>query len=61
MKGETNLQKILAQGKFAVTSECTPPRRTDIDFVRKNAAQLKGKVDAVNIDDNPIASVRMSS
>jgi methylenetetrahydrofolate reductase (NADPH) len=61
MKAETNLQKILAQGKFAVTSECTPPRGTDIDYVHKNAAQLKGKVDAVNVNDNPTASVRMSS
>ncbi|MFH1673612.1 MAG: methylenetetrahydrofolate reductase [Pseudomonadota bacterium] len=61
MKAETNLQKILSQGKFAVTSECTPPRGTGIDFVHKNAAQLKGKVDAVNVNDNPTASVRMSS
>jgi methylenetetrahydrofolate reductase (NADPH) len=61
MKAETNLQKILAQGKFAVTAECTPPRGTDIDYVHKNVPQLKGKVDAVNVNDNPTASVRMSS
>lgn len=61
MKAETRLQKILARGKFAVTCECTPPRGTDVDLIRKNAARLKGKVDAVNVNDNPIASVRMSS
>ena len=61
MKAETNLQKIIAQGKFAVTCECTPPRGTDVDLIRKNAAELKGKVDAINVNDGPTASVRMSS
>lgn len=61
MKTESNLQKILAQGKFAVTCEFTPPRGTDVNWIRKNAAQLKGKVDAVNVNDNPTANVRMSS
>jgi methylenetetrahydrofolate reductase (NADPH) len=61
MKEETNLQKILARRKFAVTCSCTPPRGTKVDFVYKHAPQLKGKVDAVNVDDNPTASVRMSS
>ena len=61
MNRETNLQKILARGKLAITCAYTPPRGTDVDLVCKNATQLKGKIDAVNIDDNPIASVRMSS
>lgn len=61
MKAETRLQKILAEGKFAVTCEYTPPRGTNLDLIRKNAAQLKGKVDAVNVNDNSTASVRMSS
>ncbi|MBW2568199.1 MAG: methylenetetrahydrofolate reductase [Deltaproteobacteria bacterium] len=61
MKAETRLQKILAQGKFAVTCEYTPPRGTNLDLIRKNATQLKGKVDAVNVNDNPTASVKMSS
>ncbi len=61
MKTETNLQKILALGKFAVTCEFTPPRGTDMDWIRQNAAQLGGKVDAVNVNDNPTACVRMSS
>ncbi len=61
MKAETRLQKILAQGKFVVTCECTPPRGTDVGQLLKDVAQIKGKVDAVNVNDNPTASVRMSS
>ena len=61
MKAETNLQRILAQGEFAVTCEFTPPRGIDAGLMRENAVQLKGKVDAVNVGDNSTASVRMSS
>lgn len=61
MKAETTLQKMLSQGKFTVTCEFTPPRGTDLDFIRNNATQLKGKVDAVNVDDGPAANVRLSS
>ncbi len=61
MSAETNLQKILAQGNFAVTCELNPPRGIDVDLTRETATQLKGKVDAVNVSDNSVASVRMSS
>lgn len=61
MKAETNLQKTLAQGGFAVTCEFNPPRGIDVASVRENAKGLKGKVDAVNVSDNSSASVRMSS
>ena len=61
MKAETNLQKILAQGEFAVTCELSPPRGTNLDYIQKCAAQLKGKVDAVNVNDGPKANARMSS
>lgn len=61
MKAETNLQKILALGKFAVTCELAPPRGTDLDLIYKATTLLKGKVDAVNVNDGPAASVRMSS
>ena len=61
MKAETNLQRILAQGEFAVTCEFSPPRGIDVGLMRENAVQLKGRVDAVNVGDNPTASVRMSS
>jgi methylenetetrahydrofolate reductase (NADPH) len=61
MKAETNLQRTLAQGEFAVTCEFSPPRGIDVGLMRENAVQLKGKVDAVNVGDNSTASVRMSS
>ena len=61
MNRETNLQAILSAGKFAVTCEYTPPCGTDCDLIRRNAAQLKAKIDAVSVNDNPTARVRMSS
>ena len=61
MKAETNLQRTLAQGAFAVTCEFNPPRGIDVDLMRDNAAKLQGKVDAVSVNDNFNARVRMSS
>ncbi|MDP2646705.1 MAG: methylenetetrahydrofolate reductase [Desulfobacterales bacterium] len=57
----SNLQKILSQGTFAVTSECGPPRGADATVIRKKGELLKGYVDAVNVTDNQTAIVRMSS
>jgi methylenetetrahydrofolate reductase (NADPH) len=57
----SKLQEILSQGKFAVTSECGPPRGANAEVVRKKGALLKGYVDAVNVTDNQTAVVRMSS
>jgi len=63
MKAEplSNLQKILSQGKFAVTAECGPPRGANQDVITKKVELLKGYVDAVNVTDNQTAIVRMSS
>jgi len=61
MKTESRLEKILAAGHLAVTSECGPPRGALPDVVRKKAAYLKGIVDAINVTDNQTAMVRMSS
>lgn len=61
MKSGSRLEKILSSGQFAVTGECGPPRGADPDAIRKKAAHLKGKVDAVNVTDNQTAVVRMSS
>jgi methylenetetrahydrofolate reductase (NADPH) len=55
------LQQILADGGFAVTAECGPPRGADPEIVRKKGELLKGFVDAVNVTDNQTAIVRMSS
>ncbi len=61
MKTESRLEKILAAGHLAVTSECGPPRGALPDEVREKAAYLKGVVDAINVTDNQTAMVRMSS
>jgi methylenetetrahydrofolate reductase (NADPH) len=61
MKSETNLEKVLAEGHFAVTGELGPPKGTSADFVRRKAEILRNYVDAVNITDNQTAVVRMSS
>ncbi len=61
MKTESRLEKILAAGHLAVTSECGPPRGAHPGEVRKKANYLKGIVDAINVTDNQTAMVRMSS
>ncbi len=61
MKTESNLEKVLAAGHLAVTSECGPPRGCQPDEVIRKGKFLEGIVDAVNITDNQTAMVRMSS
>lgn len=57
----SNLEKILIKGEFAVTGELGPPKSANGNVVRKNAGYLKGFVDAVNLTDNQTAIVRISS
>ena len=61
MKTESKLEKVLASGNLAVTSECGPPRGAVPEKVREKAEMLRGYVDAVNVTDNQTAMVRMSS
>ena len=61
MKSGSNLEKVLSEGKFAVTGELGPPRGADANVVKEKAQYLKGMVDSVNITDNQTAVVRMSS
>lgn len=61
MKTESVLEKILASGHLAVTSECGPPRGALPEKVREKAEMLRNHVDAVNVTDNQTAMVRMSS
>ena len=61
MKTESTLEKILAAGHLAVTSECGPPRGCKPEEVVEKSNYLKGIVDAVNVTDNQTAMVRMSS
>ena len=61
MKSGSNLEKILNDGKFAVTGELGPPRGSDPNVIKEKAAHLRGMVDSVNITDNQTAVVRMAS
>ena len=61
MKSESNLEKILESGQFAVTGECGPPRGADRSVIEKKAESLKGNVDAVNVTDCQTSIVRLSS
>ncbi|MGD9817914.1 MAG: methylenetetrahydrofolate reductase [Desulfomonilaceae bacterium] len=61
MKTESNLEKVLASGRFAVTAECGPPKGSDTAILMEKAKSLLGHIDAVNVTDNQTAIVRMSS
>ncbi len=61
MKSESRLEKILAAGHLAVTSECGPPRGCKPEDVVTKSKYLEGIVDAINVTDNQTAMVRMSS
>ena len=61
MKTESALEKVLASGQLAVTSECGPPRGAVPEKIREKAEMLRGCVDAINVTDNQTAVVRMSS
>jgi methylenetetrahydrofolate reductase (NADPH) len=61
MKAGSRLEKILANGGFAVTGELGPPKGADVSVIERKAKLLKGNVDAINITDNQTAIVRMSS
>jgi methylenetetrahydrofolate reductase (NADPH) len=60
-KTPSRLEKILAAGHFAVTSECGPPRGSDPEVITKKANLIKDHVDAVNITDNQTSVTRMCS
>lgn len=61
MKTESRLEKVLASGALAVTSEVGPPRGVMPEVVREKALLIKDHVDGINVTDNQTAMVRMSS
>jgi 5,10-methylenetetrahydrofolate reductase len=61
VKSGSKLERVLASGQFAVTAEAGPPRGTDGQVMLKKGQLLKGACDGVNVTDNQIAMVRMSS
>ena len=61
MKSQSNLERVLESGQFAVTGELGPPASANADVIRTKAKYLKGNVDAVNVTDGQTAVVRMAS
>lgn len=61
VKTPSKLEKILAAGHLAVTSECGPPRGSDIEKISEKAELIKDYVDAINITDNQTSVTRMCS
>ena len=60
-KTPSKLEKILAAGHLAVTSECGPPRGSDPEIITKKADMIKNHVDAINITDNQTSVTRLCS
>src|SRR5512140_215517 len=61
MKSGSNLERVIASGKMAVTAELGPPMSADPHEIIKKAGILKGFCDAANITDCQTAVVRISS
>ena len=61
MKFRSNLEKVLSDGKFAVTAEIGPPKGSDPNKIEEKSEILKGYADAFNLTDNQTAVVRLSS
>jgi methylenetetrahydrofolate reductase (NADPH) len=61
VKTPSKLEKILAAGHLAVTSECGPPRGSDPEAITHKAEMIKDHVDAINITDNQTSMTRMCS
>ena len=61
LKTDSKLERILAAGHMAVTSECGPPRGSDPEVITKKGELLKGHVDAINVTDNQTSVTRLSS
>jgi len=61
LKTDSKLERILAAGHLAVTSECGPPRGSDPEVIIKKGELLKDHVDAVNVTDNQTSVTRLSS
>ncbi len=61
LKTPSKLEKIMAAGHMAVTSEVGPPRGSDPEAIIAKANLIKNHVDAINITDNQTSMTRMCS
>jgi methylenetetrahydrofolate reductase (NADPH) len=60
-KTPSKLERMLASGHLAVTSECGPPRGSDPEVITKKAEMIRDYVDAINITDNQTSVTRLCS
>jgi methylenetetrahydrofolate reductase (NADH) len=54
------LERLARADRFVVTAEVVPPRSADPQPLVRQARELVGYADAVNVTDNPAASAHMS-
>jgi methylenetetrahydrofolate reductase (NADPH) len=57
----SKIQKMIAQGHFAVTSEVGPPRSADGSVIQEKGEMIKDYVDAINVTDNQTSVCRLCS
>ena len=57
----SKLQKMIASGNFAVTSEVGPPRSADGAVIEHKGNLIKDYVDAINVTDNQTSVCRVCS
>lgn len=57
----SGLEKVLADGHYAVTTECGPPRGSDLGSITQKAEYVKNHVDAINVTDNQTSVTRLCS
>lgn len=60
-QGGSQLQNLLAQRRFVITTEVTPPVTTRREDLLAKAAPLKGLADAVNVTDGAGAKVHLAA
>jgi methylenetetrahydrofolate reductase (NADPH) len=60
-KTASRLERILAGGHLAVTSECGPPRGSDPKVITDKGHMIKDHVDAINVTDNQTSVTRLCS
>ena len=54
------LKEAYESGEFILTAECVPPKGADISTFCDHARRLLGRVHAVNVNDNPAATMHAS-
>ena len=59
-EASSGLEALARSHRFCVTSEVVPPRSGSSEPVERQARELVGYADAVNVTDNPTASAHMS-